>query len=426
MNIISEKANNTSIAIIGAGPIGLEAALYGASLGYDVCVLEKGTIGQHVAEWGHLRMFSPWKYNYSALGRRLLQEHNPNATRFDDEEVPTGKEFMQHYLFPLSKLSVLKGRIHTHTHVISIGKMWIFKNELIADKRRTDFKFRILARDDHGKEKLFYADIVIDASGIYSNHNWLGNGGIPALGELSLQEKISYKNGDILNAKRKQYAGKTTLLIGAGHSAATTISAFKQLVAESRKTKLLWVTRSGHDLPLTPIVNDSLPLRAALVDEANAIAKEGSRNITFLKGSTVEAVEYAKRRFIVTLQTKEGMRRVKVDNVIANVGYNPDNSLYRELQVHECYASRGPMKLSAALLGETSTDCLTQESHGADTLKNPEPSFYIIGSKSYAKYNTFLLKIGLSQIKEVYSLITENPTLDLYSTPEVLETMAAD
>ncbi len=43
----------------------------------------------------------------------------------------------------------------------------------------------------------------------------------------------------------------------------------------------------------------------------------------------------------------------EVDRVIANVGYTPDTSLYRELQVHECYASLGPMKLAAALLGQT-------------------------------------------------------------------------
>ena len=78
--------------------------------------------------------------------------------------------------------------------------------------------------------------------------------------------------------------------------------------------------------------------------------------------------------------------------MIATVGYGPDNSIYRELQVHECYATRGPMKLAATLLGASSTDCMAQESAGADTLKNPEPNFYIIGNKSYGRNPTFLIR----------------------------------
>ena len=39
-----------------------------------------------------------------------------------------------------------------------------------------------------------------------------------------------------------------------------------------------------------------------------------------------------------------------VDRVIGNVGYTPYAELYRELQIHECYASLGPMSLATALL----------------------------------------------------------------------------
>ena len=52
-----------------------------------------------------------------------------------------------------------------------------------------------------------------------------------------------------------------------------------------------------------------------------------------------------------------------VETVITNVGYRPDTSLYQELQVHQCYATEGPMKLAAALLsssGANSVDCLAQ------------------------------------------------------------------
>ena len=59
--------------------------------------------------------------------------------------------------------------------------------------------------------------------------------------------------------------------------------------------------------------------------------------------------------------------------------------LYRELQVHECYASLGPMDLAAALLKHAGGDCLSIPGQGAATLRNPEPNFYILGAKSYGR-----------------------------------------
>ncbi len=63
------------------------------------------------------------------------------------------------------------------------------------------------------------------------------------------------------------------------------------------------------------------------------------------------------------------------------------------------------MKLAAAQLASDSTDCLDQESHGADTLRSPEPGFFILGIKSYGRTNTFLMQVGFSQVDEVFSLI---------------------
>ena len=86
---------------------------------------------------------------------------------------------------------------------------------------------------------------------------------------------------------------------------------------------------------------------------------------------------------------------VTVDNVIAAVGYKPDTSITRELQIHYCYASEGPMKLAASLLASSvggSGDCLAQVSAGDDTLLSPEPGVFIIGMKSYGRGSAFLLR----------------------------------
>ena len=49
------------IAIIGGGPIGLEAALYARTLGHEVVVYERGDTAESVKSWSFVRLFSPWE-----------------------------------------------------------------------------------------------------------------------------------------------------------------------------------------------------------------------------------------------------------------------------------------------------------------------------------------------------------------------------
>lgn len=74
-----------------------------------------------------------------------------------------------------------------------------------------------------------------------------------------------------------------------------------------------------------------------------------------------------------------------------------DPTIYRQLQVHECYATAAAMNLSASVLGAASADCLAQPAPGADTLTNPEPDFYILGAKSYGRMNTFRCALGTNR-----------------------------
>ena len=60
-------------------------------------------------------------------------------------------------------------------------------------------------------------------------------------------------------------------------------------------------------------------------------------------------------------------------------------------------------------------DCLKQTSCGPDTLRNPEPDFYILGAKSYGRNSHFLLRIGFEQVREVFTLIAGKADLNLYA-----------
>ena len=106
----------------------------------------------------------------------------------------------------------------------------------------------------------------------------------------------------------------------------------------------------------------------------------------------------------------------EVERIIANVGYSPDDGLFRELQVHQCYASQGPMALAAALLKQPAGDCLTVAPQSGSVLNTTEPNFFILGAKSYGRGSHFLLRTGFEQVREVFALLMGKADLDLYKS----------
>src|SRR4029077_16069033 len=148
----------------------------------------------------------------------------------------------------------------------------------------------------------------------------------------------------------------------------------------------------------------------------NNLATRADANVEFHAQTIVEAIESQgqDKGFRVTLRTAGKPRTIEVERIIGNVGYSPDRLLYRELQVHECYASFGPMELAASLLKHAGADCLSIPAQGAATLRNPEPNFYILGAKSYGRNSNFLLRNGFDQWREVCALISGKAELDLH------------
>ncbi|MBC7853321.1 MAG: hypothetical protein IAF94_07790 [Pirellulaceae bacterium] len=415
------------IAILGAGPIGLEAALYARVLGYDVVIYEAGPfVAAAVRQWGHVRMFTPFGMNRSPLGLAALLAQDEGYSAPDDEELLTGREWVERYLALLSQSDLLADHLLLSTKVTRIGKGEIHKDEMPGHEDRADWPFRLLVRGPDGIERLDEADVVIDATGVFAAQpKWCGYGGIPAAGEIGLRERgaIEFRLPDILGNDRERYAGKHTLLIGAGYSAATNADLLAQLVRETPDSRVTWITRregpAAAGGPMALISGDRLPERNRLARQANALAGDPQSGINYWPGNVVEAIEETGHAPIHAFEVmlagpQEGKHTF--DRIIANVGFTPDRSLYEELQVHECYASLGPMNLAAALTGNASADCLDQKTCGPKTLLNPEPNFYILGAKSYGRKSNFLLSVGLQQIREVFTIIGDRETLDLYGS----------
>jgi len=408
------------IAILGAGPIGLEAALYARYLGYQVQLFERGpSPAANVQAWGHVSLFTPFGRNASPLGIAALQAQDANWQCPAVDETLTGSEIYHRYWLPLAQSDLVAGVLQCETEVLAIGRAGRLKGDSVGDEGRGDEPFRLLLRHADETEQIATADVVIDCTGTYGNHNWLGQGGIPAPGEKAAAEQIEYGLADVLGASRDRFDGKHTLVVGAGYSAATVLTSLAKL--SSDETQITWVTRSDSEAPIKRIAGDRLVARDLLAQQANELATGEYTQVAHYPATAIHTMEYRSETDDFAVELVGGQTgKFVFDRVIANVGYRPNHQIYRELQVHECYASGGPMKLAAQLMSNRSADCLDQISCGPESLTSPEPNFYILGSKSYGRGAQFLLSVGLEQIRDVFTLIGGREDLDLYATMPAL------
>ena len=376
------------IAVLGAGPTGLEAALAAQQRGWDVTVYERAPhVAGHVRAWGHVRLFTPWSMSVSPSTAELL------GLELSATQCPTGHDYADH----LERVAARLGdRVVTSTRVEAIAREGLLKDEEIGSDVRAARPFRLLVTGADGEERFETADVVLDCTGTYGNPAPTGAGGIPAQGERRLGDRVVRQIPDVADDPER-WAGRDVLLVGAGNSAQTVA---RDLVLAG--ARLTWAVRAV-DPTWGAVQDDVLPDRAALVASSRALAVGGARLHT---GVVVERLQQHDDRIAVTLRGHDGAAtEVEVDEVVSLTGAVGDSSLDRQLQVHECYATEGPISLAATLLGSEGGDCLAQVSAGVDALRNPEPRFFVLGIKSYGRNSTFLLRVGWEQVQEVFTAL---------------------
>ena len=406
------------VAVLGAGPVGVETALFARGLGYAVTLYDKGAVAANLADWGHVHLFTPWRMNVTPLGIETLRRE-ARWPEFPDDVCPSGAELRENYLVPLTESEILRGCVRTETAVLKVGREHHHKGDATGKPERGHDAFRLLVEDSGGTQRIDHADVVLDCTGTYGHHRWAGRGGIPAPGEMGLEDRIFYTLPDPAGRDRREFSDRHTLLLGCGYSAATFLKDMELLNRAHPVTKVTWAIRRPG-LALRTIADDPLPARRHLSEASLRMAADPPQWLTFLGGVAVESIGFANHTFTTELTTIERPgsgphTTIRSDQVVALVGYAPDTGLYEQLQVESCCATGGPMKLAAALLGEGDVDCLAAgKSVTSDTLRNPEPDFYVLGAKSYGTNSNFLMRAGHEQVRNAFRLIAGGAFVDLY------------
>src|SRR5688572_20625930 len=202
------ETNQLPIAVIGAGPVGLAAAAHLLRRGVPVKVYESGpTVASNIRDWGHVRLFSPWKYNTDSAACALLAEQGWREP--PGEMMPTGADLYDLYLKPLSEHPAMAAAIETGALVTAITRHGADK-VMSSDRHEKPFVLAVATKSGSVRRDL--ARAVIDASGTWSSPNPLGAGGILAEGEAEYAAKITYGLPDVAGRDRATYAGKTVLV----------------------------------------------------------------------------------------------------------------------------------------------------------------------------------------------------------------------
>ena len=383
------------VVIIGAGPVGLAAAAHVLSRNLTPLVLEAGpSIGAGIRRWGHVRMFSPWKFGVDSVASQLLLRQG--WTMPSPDEYPTGDDLVKQYLEPLAATPELAPHVRLNTRVIAVAKD---SRDRMKDAGRDDAEFVVRVQTDRGEADVL-ARAVIDASGTIEKPGALGASGLPAIGEQSAARFVRYGVPDVLGAERVRYAGRRVLVAGSGHSALNALLDLAKVADDVRETRIVWVVRRptlGQLLGGTR--QDQLEERGKLGKRVGALLDDG--RLELVTGFRIDRVTATPSGVVVSA----GERSLEpVDEVIAATGFRPDWSILSEVRLDLDPAVESPRAL-APLIDPNVHSCGTVPPHGAEELKQPDANLFVIGMKSYGRAPTFLMLTGYEQARSVVSAI---------------------
>ena len=389
------RLSKLPVAIIGGGPVGLVAAAHLHRYQQPFVVLEAGSEpGFAIREWGHVTMFSPWRYTVDGVAVELLKATGWQMP--DPGALPSGHDLVDGFVRPLAMHPAIRAHVRYNARVVDVGRK-DFDKVRTRGRDLQPFELRLSSGE------AIEARAVIDASGTWHRPNPAASGGVAAPGERENADRIAYGIPDVKGGARSHYAGKRVLVVGSGHSAFNVILDLLELADHAPGTSITWaMRRESLDSVWGGGAADALEARGELGQRARRAVESGRMRV--ITPFRIRAMTQQDDGLSVSGVMQDETIAVTVDRVIVCTGFRPDLDMHREVRLGidpwlECATALGP------LIDPNEHSCGTVRPHGARELAHPEKNFYIIGMKSYGRAPTFLLATGYEQARSVAAML---------------------
>lgn len=314
----------------------------------------------------------------------LVTQERHATSLFCRTVYPAGHELVDAYLKPLAAIPTVAAVVEAGGRVTAIGRRGIDK---MVSKTRETRPFVLAATDERGPVRLDLTSEVIETSETWTNPNSTGANGLPV--------------PDVLGRDRGVYAGKTTLVVRGGNSAANVLLDLARL---AEGTVILLATH-GSDLSRLHGggVNDNLTVRVARGSNLRAPVESGLIRLTNRFGVTGFKADGAK--LSVEDETGCGPRAFgPLDTLLAITGQRPDPARTGDLRF-----GLNPWLESARALGPRISprrhSCVTVCPHDYRELVHPEPGFYTAGINGYGRAPKFLMMTGYEQLSSIVAAL---------------------
>jgi hypothetical protein len=400
-----------TVAVLGAGPVGVEAALYARFLGYYVVLIDARRVGSRLIRWGNQSLNVKFGEATSSLGLAALEAQEQSDGLPAADEVVTCREYVEKYLLPLAKSDLIQECVHINSPVVSISRAHWPKGYPQSIEERSEDEFRILMDSRIRGEFTQSVDVVIDCTGDGRLPAGIGPGGGQAIGQLANRDHCLLGVRDMFDKDRDKFLGKRTILFGCSPAACYNAVQFAELAKDRDDTLLTWVISRGttHERWLSKVA-ETLP---DLAIEASKLLKGDSNVVVHLDAWGAESMQRADSGIwqLRLLVGEEETVDTQCD-VVLLTEYSSAWDIADGLHVERC-SKRGIAVAASNWLEDNPEGELVVDMSSFITT---EPNYYVLGRKSVAGDRRFSFHHARQQIQQVFGLIGGRKELDLYQT----------
>ena len=298
---------------------------------------------------GPYRTVLSWKYNIDEAARSSAGTHRLAGAR---RRLPAHRR-RAHPRLPQTPCGDCRAPGRYPNRYPSCGSDRDGKDRTGTSQREST-PFLIRTQDADGTLADFRARAVIDASGTRESPNPLGQSGLQAPGEAEARRSgfVTSPLPDVVGRDREQFAGRRTLVVGGGHSAANTLLALADLREEAPDTRIGWVIRRADPASVYGGEDqDGLPARGALGARLRRLVETGAIEVH----ASTTITESAPTVMTQSLLRIDGEPvTLHADRVVPATGFRPDLGFLREIRL-----DLDPVASSSSSWGRSSTPNIT-------------------------------------------------------------------